>query len=193
MCAQPCRKPYSLVYGPQDNYGRPHDLNKIDLPENFLLSTRDLAHYPHLDILIKSGIKSLKIEGRMRSPEYVGIVVGIYRRALDKIAEGNWKPQQEDIETLKLAFNREFTSGHLLPSPKNKIMAREKPGHRGLYIGDVKKIKGKDKKVVISLRTLTIPQKGDGLFFDTDNDLKSVGFDLDVEPTHKWEKYDCAN
>ncbi|PKL66245.1 MAG: hypothetical protein CVV28_11640 [Methanobacteriales archaeon HGW-Methanobacteriales-1] len=182
MCAQPCRKPYSLVYGQKDNYGRPHDLNKVDLPENFLLSTRDLAHYPHLDILVKSGIKSLKIEGRMRSPEYVGIVVGIYRRALDKIAKGDWKPLQEDMETLKLAFNREFTSGHLLPGPENNIMARKKPGHRGLYLGDVKKIKGKNKKVIISLRTLTIPQKGDGLFFDIDNELKSTGFDLDVEP-----------
>ncbi|MDP2836303.1 MAG: U32 family peptidase [Methanobacteriaceae archaeon] len=182
MCAQPCRKPYSLVYGLKDNYGRPHDPNKVDLPENFLLSTRDLAHYSHLDLLVKSGIKSLKIEGRMRSPEYVGIVVGIYRRAIDKIAEGNWKPLQEDMETLKLAFNREFTSGHLLPSPKNNIMARGKPGHRGLYLGDVKKIKGKDKKVIISLKTLTIPQKGDGLFFDTNDESKSTGFDLDIEP-----------
>lgn len=182
MCAQPCRKPYSLVWGQKDNYGRPIELNKIDLSENYLLSTRDLAHYSHLDTLVKSGIKSLKIEGRMRSPEYVGIVVGIYRQAIDKIVKSKWKPLKEDIETLKLAFNREFTSGHLYPNPKNPIMARKKPGHRGLYLGDVVKIRNKDKKLVISLKSITIPQKGDGLFFDSDSKLKSTGFDLDVEP-----------
>lgn len=185
MCAQPCRKPYSLVWGQKDNYGRPIELNKVDLHENYLLSTQDLAHYHHLDSLVKSGIKSLKIEGRMRSPEYVGIVVRIYRRALDKIAKGGWKPLEEDIETLKLAFNREFTSGHLYPNPKNPLMARKKPGHRGLYVGDVAKIQKKDKKLVISLRSITIPQKGDGLFFDSDNEFKSTGFDLDVEPVLK--------
>lgn len=193
MCAQPCRKPYSLLYGTKDQHGRPIDLKQIELREKYLLSTRDLAHYPNLDLLVNSGVKSLKIEGRMRSPEYVRVVVSTYRQALDKIAKGKWKPLQKDIENLKMAFNREFTHGYLFSrsqnapqdGTQNKIMAREKPGHRGLYIGDVKRIKG--KKAFISLKTITIPQKGDGLFFDSGKEggKNSVGFDLDISPVIK--------
>ncbi len=185
MCAQPCRKSYSLVWGMKDDYGRPGDVNQIQLKEDYLLSTRDLAHYTHLDLLVKSGIKSLKIEGRMRSPEYVSVVVGIYRKALDKIAGGNWNKSSKDLENLKLAFNRGFTSGYLMPKSKNKIVDRKKPGHRGLYLGEVKKYNSHQKKAIITLKTVTVPEKGDGLFFESANEKDSAGFDLDVHPVQK--------
>ncbi len=185
MCAQPCRKPYSLVWGMKDGYGRPGEISQFQLKEDYLLSTRDLAHYAHLDLLVNSGIRSLKIEGRMRSPEYVSVVVGTYRRALDKIAQGNWKPSSKDLENLKLAFNRGFTSGYLLPKSKNKIVDRKKPGHRGLYLGEVKNYNTSQKKVMISLKTVNVPQKGDGLFFESANKKASTGFDLNVDPVQK--------
>ncbi len=185
MCAQPCRKPYSIEWGIKDDYGRPSEINKMNLKENYLLSTMDLGHYPHLDLLVNSGIKSLKIEGRMRSPEYVSTVVGTYRQALDKIAEGNWKPSSQEMENLKLAFNRGFTSGYLLPQSPSKIMDRKKPGHRGLYLGEVKKYNSRQKKANISLKTVTMPQKGDGLFFESATKKDSTGFDLDVLPVKK--------
>ena len=186
MCAQPCRKPYSLVTGSEDEYKKPKTLKEIHLNEDYLLSTRDLCHYQNLESLVKSGIKSFKIEGRMRSPEYVGVVVSIYRKALDKIAEGMWKPSTTDLEKLHLVFNRGFSSGHLLPEKSKGMMGRKKPGHLGMYIGDVKRYHDKHKKATISLKSVTVPHKGDGLFFEPiekyDNKKYGIGFDLERKP-----------
>ena len=76
MCAQPCRKPYLLVGGIPDEYGRPAALNEIPSDGCFLLSTRDLCDYPALDGIIGRDLYALKIEGRMRSPLSVRTVVG---------------------------------------------------------------------------------------------------------------------
>ncbi len=97
MCAQPCRKPYDLVLGEKDEYGRPVNTNRSRIKENYLLSTRDLAIYKYLDKISKSSVSSLKIEGRMRSPEYVAVVVSTYRKALDSIKKRRWKPGKKDI------------------------------------------------------------------------------------------------
>ena len=80
MCAQPCRKPYTLVQGETDENGRPTDLADVSLKEQYLLSPRDLCTYEHLPELVSSPVVSLKIEGRMKSPEYVAIVVSTYRQ-----------------------------------------------------------------------------------------------------------------
>ena len=97
MCAQPCRKPYMLVTGDQDEYGCPVNLHPLPQPERFLLSPKDLCTYSHLPELVRTSVASLKIEGRMKSPEYVATVVSIYRRALDTIARGTWQPENEDM------------------------------------------------------------------------------------------------
>jgi len=114
MCAQPCRKPYVLMHGRKDEYGRPAGLQAVAQKESYIISTRDLCVYRHLDKIVRSPVQSLKIEGRMKSPQYVAIVTSIYRRALDGIARGSWSPSKEDERDLALAFNRDFTSGHLL-------------------------------------------------------------------------------
>ncbi len=102
-----------LLSGKVDQFGRPVNFHPIDLNDKYLLSTRDLAVYENLEMIADSKVDSLKIEGRMRSAEYVGIVVNIYRKALNSISNGNWKPSIEDISKLKLAFNRGFTGGYL--------------------------------------------------------------------------------
>ena len=99
--------------GDKDVYGRPANLSAANIKERFLLSTRDLSAYSSLDKIVKSPIESLKIEGRMKSPEYVAIVTDIYRKAFDKIAEGTWSPSKQDMIDLALAFNRDFTEGYL--------------------------------------------------------------------------------
>ena len=109
MCAQPCRKPYTLVTGDHDEYGRPERLRDMETPGNYLLSPKDLCTYRYLPELVKAPVVSLKIEGRMKSPEYVAIVVSTYRRALDAIAAGDWRPGPEAERDLLLAFNRGFT------------------------------------------------------------------------------------
>ncbi len=165
MCAQPCRKEYTLLNGKMDQYGRPLDLQPVNLKYNYLISTRDLAVYPHLDRIASSKVDSIKVEGRMRSAEYVAIVVKIYRKALDSISEGTWQVNSEDISKLKLAFNRDFTGGYLLETDEPNVMGRDTPGNRGLYIGLVQKFDEKTKTATIKRENDYRLEKGDGIVF----------------------------
>ncbi len=161
MCAQPCRKPYDLLLGEKDEYGNPKNMTKAPIKDKYLLSTRDLAIYPDLKEISKSSIASIKIEGRMRSPEYVAIVIDIYRNALDSIAKGRWKTKKEDINNLKFAFNRGFTSGYILE--KNNIMGRNRPGNRGVHVGSLVEYKERSKEAVLEVESGIYPEKGDGI------------------------------
>ena len=163
MCAQPCRKPYTLVTGGTDEFGRPFRLRQRPLSCRYLLSPQDLCTYSHLAEIVQSPVVSLKIEGRMKSPEYVATVVSIYRRALDAIATGSWRPSPEDIRDLYLAFNRGFTSGHLFGSRGPALMGRDAPGNRGIVIGTVTDYEARTR--VASVKTVGpfAPGPGDGL------------------------------
>jgi len=174
MCAQPCRKPYRLVTADKDDYGRPKSLRAVPAEDRYLLSTRDLAVYPHLDRIARASVASLKIEGRMRSPEYVATVVDIYRRALDTIAAGvPWSPSRKDMRDLALAFNREFTEGYILGAPD--IMARDRPGNRGVLLGTVSGYDPRRREASVRLAGDTSPCSGDGLAFSSDDPDRDVG------------------
>lgn len=163
MCAQPCRKPYVLLRGEKDRYGRPAGLAAQPQRERFLISTRDLCVYRHLDRIVRSPVESLKIEGRMKSPEYVAIVTGIYRKALDAIARGKWSPSPEDERDLALSFNRGFTEGHLLGA--KDVMGREMSDNRGVLIGSVAAFDVQRGEAAVRLSGSLCPGKGDGLVF----------------------------
>jgi len=182
MCAQPCRRSYKLMEGNLDGYGRPVNLKEIPLKQEYLLSTRDLALYSKLDYIVNKPIDSIKIEGRMRSPEYVAIVVSIYRKALDDIKKGDWKPLPQDLKKLELAFNRMFTSGYILEEDHVRIMGRDRPGNRGIYIGNVKKYDQKVKKVFIDLKNSFIPDKGDGIVFISKDSPITTGIKIRSSP-----------
>ena len=126
-CAQSCRKPYDLIYNDQK-------INK----DNYLLSTRDLCTLHNLDELIESGCASLKIEGRMKRPEYVYLVTHIYRKAIDSYYEtGKVNIDNNDIRELKKIFNREFTKGFLFDDDNDNIVNSYRPNHMGVDIGKV--------------------------------------------------------
>ena len=163
MCAQPCRKPYVLLRGEKDRYGRPTGLTAQPQRERFLISTRDLCVYRHLDSIVRSPIESLKIEGRMKSPEYVANVTSIYKRALQAIAKGKWSPSSEDERDLALSFNRDFTKGHLLGG--GDIMGREMSDNRGVLIGSVASFDVQRGEAAVRLSGPFCPEKGDGLVF----------------------------
>ena len=183
MCAQPCRRQYNLVIGEKDGYGRPFKLKTFPIKEKYLLSTRDLAIYEHLDKISRLYPCSIKIEGRMRSPEYVAIVVNIYRNALDLIARGKWKSKKEDIDTLKLAFNRDFTGGYILENNCNKVMGRNLPGNRGIYIGSLLKYEKSTNRALFKIKGDVYPQKGDGIVFVRPNtDEKDYGMLINESP-----------
>lgn len=174
MCAQPCRKPYRLVTAEMDEHCRPGDLQVVPTEGDYLLSTRDLAVYPDLDRLARTPVACLKIEGRMRSAEYVATVVSIYRHALDAIAAGDaWSPSEKDMQDLELAFNRKFTVGYTLGA--TDIMARDRPGNRGVPIGTVTGYNPRRQEATVRLNNEIMPRSGDGLVFCTDEPERDVG------------------
>ena len=111
----------------------------------------------------RSPLQSLKIEGRMKSPEYVAIVTSIYRKALDEIAKGSWSPSPEDERDLALAFNRDFTEGHLLSA--RDVMGRQMSDNQEYSSGSVASYDLQRGEAVVRLSGPLAPKEGDGLVF----------------------------
>jgi len=165
MCAQPCRKYYRLERGGMDRYGRPVSGSTAPQAEGYLLSMRNLALYPCLDLIADTPVRAIKIEGRMKSPEYVATVVSIYRKALDAIASGDWQPDEAVRKNLVLAFNREFTDGYLCGRRHAEVIGATQPGNRGLPLGSVVAYDAGRGRVVIDWNGSLLPEPGDGLLF----------------------------
>lgn len=130
-CAQPCRLPYTLVDEKgQDVLG--------DKAGSYLLSPRDLSTIDVIPDLIEAGVSSLKIEGRMKRPEYVATVVRTYREAIDTYYRGKgYAVTQEERDDLAQIFNRDFTTAYLEGRPGKAMMSDRRPNNRGLLIGRV--------------------------------------------------------
>lgn len=128
-CAGTCRLPYELIN--KEN-------NQIK-DKGYLLSSKDVCSLDILPDLIKTGITSLKLEGRMKSKEYVGIVTSIYRKYIDLAQSGKeYVVENNDREKLMQIFNRGgFSTGYLAGKLGKKMMYHERPNHMGIYIGDV--------------------------------------------------------
>lgn len=127
-CAQPCRMPYSIVNLEDEYYGFE------DYDKKYILSPKDLNTIDDIDKVIESGIISLKIEGRMKKPEYVATIVNKYRKALDI---GNHNISNVDKKEIKEIFNRGFTKGYLFGDFGTNFISLDKPNNRGMYIGKV--------------------------------------------------------
>jgi putative protease len=186
MCAQPCRKPYSLMIGNQDEFGRPTGLLEVPTHGHYLLSPKDLCTYANLPDLVDSPIVSLKIEGRMKSAEYVSIVVSTYREALDAIAAGIADTSLTALRDLLLAFNRGFTSGYLFGKRHTALMGRDAADNRGICIGVVKRYDEQSKTVTVKSEGGSIPCPGDGLLFiHPKNPRYESGFSLNTVPLQR--------
>lgn len=128
-CAGPCRLPYELL----------QDDKKID--SGYLLSTRDLCGLEYIPSLIDAGVNCLKIEGRMKSPEYVATVTRIYRKYIDLASSNNpYIIDENDKKELMQVFNRGmYCSGHFENTPNKNLVFKEKPNNMGLFLGIVEK------------------------------------------------------
>lgn len=126
-CAQGCRLPYELLE------------NNSIIDKGYLLSPKDVCSLEILPDLIHAGIDCFKIEGRMKSPEYVAIVTKIYRKYIDMIMEHqDYLIESADKKNLMQVFNRGgFSLGHLADAPNSQLVFKEKPNHRGIYLGEV--------------------------------------------------------
>lgn len=151
-CAQPCRHPYTDENG--DTY--------------YVLSPKDMCRIENIPELAESGVRSFKIEGRMKSPEYVSTVTRIYRKYIDlydelrrkhgpeKAAE-LYSVEEEDMLELRQIYSRgEFTEGYLHGDPGEDILSGTSPKNQGLFIGRViavidseSKADGKDERAAV--------------------------------------------
>ncbi|MDD1676892.1 MAG: DUF3656 domain-containing protein [Methanomicrobiales archaeon] len=162
MCAQPCRKPYQLVQR-QDDRETGEPLTVVRTDGDYLLSTRDLAVYSCLDRVLCAPLTALKIEGRMRSAEYVAVVVDIYRKAMDAIANNTWVPSEEDLRDLALAFNRDFTTGYISGRSPGEVMGRQRPDNRGIPLGVIRSCHPGRNEAVVAPYEDRVPSVGDGI------------------------------
>ena len=156
-CAQSCRLPYELFEKDKNEM----KIKSID--KGFLLSTRDLYSLENLPQLINSGVNSFKIEGRMKSPDYVANITRIYRKYIDKYFENpeGFKVSEEDKKSLMQSFNRgSFSSGHQDTKPNRDLVYKEKSNNSGLFLGYISKV---DKKGYITFKTNEILEIGDGI------------------------------
>ena len=128
-CTQPCRLAYDLV----DEAGQ----SVVAVEGDRLLCPRDYLGIAHLPELVDAGVASLKIEGRMKNPDYVFNVVRVWRRALDMLYDGAWDPGAvEELEReLGRSFNRGFTDAYLRGRSGAELMSFERAINQGVRVG----------------------------------------------------------
>lgn len=154
-CAQPCRQSYKLI-----NISINKQLKNVN--GNYLLSPKDLCSVDNINNILKTGVKSLKIEGRMKRAEYVATVTKTYRKVIDNFEKNIETKDIENLKTdLQAIFNRKFTSGYLMKKNGSDIMNTEKPNNIGVKVGEVLGFDAKKNRLKIKLENEL--SKGDGI------------------------------
>ena len=150
----------SKISGTGDNHGN----------AKYLLSPRDLCGLEFIPELIKAGVTSLKIEGRMKSPEYVATVTRIYRKYID-LAYDNSKTyviDEPDKQDLLQVFNRGgFSSGHLSNQKNDKLVFEKRQNNMGIYLGKISK--NNPSKGIITCKLENSVDLGDSISFENEN------------------------
>ncbi len=138
----PCRLPYELFE------------NDKKINSGYLLSTRDLYSLEYIPSFIQAGVACLKIEGRMKSPEYVATVTSIYRKYIDlALSQKPYVVHKSDLKTLMQVFNRGMSScGHLSENPNKNLIFKENPSNMGLLLGKVQNYNPNKGLITVKLK-----------------------------------------
>ena len=158
QCAQSCRLPYRIFVDGKEYR---------DTDAQYLFSTRDLCALPKLEDLEEIGVNSLKVEGRLKSPEYVAAVSRAYRKALNRIPLDT-----KDMEPLEVLFSRGLNTGWLDGDNHQELVNGTFSNHHGMFLGSVVKIDrgqviiGLDSAISDAGENATYPQPGDGILFE---------------------------
>src|SRR5437867_10066738 len=161
-CAQACRMPYELI-----SDGRTVPLGD----RQYLLSPQDVAGLEVLPDLVRTGVASLKIEGRLKTPEYVANITRAYRQALDRAVRELNAGAQSDARHLKtenqynleMAFSRGLYTGWFNGINNQELVHARFGKKRGVFLGEVLRVQG--ERVIIKLQAPLKP--GDGVVFDS--------------------------
>ncbi|TAK99828.1 MAG: U32 family peptidase [Verrucomicrobia bacterium] len=181
-CAQACRMPYELI----------SDGKQIPLGDRkYLLSPQDLAGLEILPEIVRSGVASLKIEGRLKTPEYVANITRVYRSALDQFSRSGVRENAGDsTESLRLsaesrydvemAFSRGLYTGWLGGNDNQRLVHARFGKKRGVFLGEITRVT--DEMVALKLAGPLKP--GDGVVFDagTPEQDEEGGFVYQVIP-----------
>jgi putative protease len=153
QCAQACRLPYELICDGQD----------VDLGDKkYLLSPQDLAAYALVPELIAAGVRALKIEGRLKTPEYVANITHHYRQAIDAAWAG--RPVEfapREVEEMELSFSRGFSPGWLGGDDHKMLVPALSSAKRGVLLGRVRSVRSGRVAVELSASI----KRGDGVVF----------------------------
>ncbi len=173
-CAQPCRLKYDLF----DSQGL--------IESGYLLSPKDIMGLEILPEIVKAGVDSVKIEGRMKNSAYVSLTTKIYRKYLDKVFDSNYEILEEDVKKLTQIFSRggSFSEGYFLNYSGYHMMSTKTPKSIGLLVG---KVFSYDKKRKLACIYITEPlAKGDGIeVFTKTEPHVGTGIDTEAAPNEK--------
>ena len=155
-CAQACRMPYTLVID-----GVERDMEEV----RYLLSPQDLAAVDLIPELVQQGVVSYKIEGRLKSPEYVAAITKVYRKAIDAAVAHEESPiTRDDRYAMEMTFSRGLSTGWLEGTNHPRLTHGKFGKKRGVYLGEVT---GSERGWVELELAFDVPVKaGDGIVFD---------------------------
>jgi putative protease len=156
QCAQACRLPYELICD-----GRDVELGDV----KYLLSPQDLAAYALVPEMMAAGVSAFKIEGRLKTPEYVANITRHYRQAIDAAVAGRaaaFTPR--DVEEMELSFSRGFSPGWLKGCDHKMLVPGRSSAKRGVLLGPVRDVRG--NRVSVELQAEI--KRGDGIVFEGD-------------------------
>lgn len=161
-CAQACRMPYELIVD-----GEVRDLGD----KRYLLSPHDLAAVEEIPRLIEVGVKSFKIEGRLKTPEYVAAVTQVYRKAIDSALDHsklkNQNSKSDDRYTLEMSFSRGLYPGWMHGVNHQELVGARFGKKRGPLLGEVRGV----FRDAVELTDFLVPLKpGDGVVFENPGD-----------------------
>ena len=173
QCAQACRLPYQLVCDGQDV-----DLGGVQ----YLLSPQDLAAYELIPQLVAAGVAAIKIEGRLKTPEYVANITRRYREALDTALAGrDVRFDAQTVEEMELSFSRGFSPGWLEGCDHKRLVPGRSSAKRGVLLGHVQQVR--HERVAVRLRRGV--KAGDGVVFEGD---RASGQEQGGRVYHVWRQ-----
>jgi len=180
-CIQPCRREY-IIYDTQGDC-------QYLAGKDYLLSPKDLCTIDFIDKLIEAGIDAFKIEGRIRSPEYVRVVTSAYRRAIDAYFSGKLTVflKNKLKEEVQQVYNRGFSSGFYFGKPTKAISRVLENTYEKVYVGEVSRFFKRIGVAEVKARNEPL-EKGDQIVCIGKNTPASFAKVTDIQIEHKFVK-----